>query len=143
MWISRTKYDSVEYLKILIQWLVIETENKCLKTKIFVVFFFSSVHIAYKHNSPQLIKSINVHPLAIVTAAVDRIGSRNLFSFRRISTWNFAEVAIPHMDMSRNVRLSGYASNVGKSSMEVTLKIDQVRSDINQDKIRICLFLIG
>jgi len=45
--------------------------------------------------------------------------------------------------MSRNVRLSGYASNVGKSSMEVTLKIDQVRSDINQDKIRICLFLIG
>lgn len=33
------------------------------------------VHIAYKHNAPQLIKSINIHPLAIVTAAVDRIGA--------------------------------------------------------------------
>jgi acyl-CoA hydrolase len=67
------------------------------------------VHIAYKHNASQLIKSINVHPLAIVTAAVDRI-----------------EVAISHMDIDRDVRLSGFASYVGKSSMEVTLKIGQV-----------------
>jgi len=83
-------------------------ENKVRFGRILEDLDTMAVHIAYKHNSPQLIKSINVHPLAIVTAAVDRI-----------------EVAIPHMDMSRNVRLSGYASNVGKSSMEVTLKIDQ------------------
>ncbi|CAF4453503.1 unnamed protein product, partial [Rotaria magnacalcarata] len=62
-----------------------------------------------KHNSPQLIKSVHVHPLAIVTAAVDRI-----------------EVAIPHMHMDRDIRLSGFASFVGSSSMEITLKIDQV-----------------
>ncbi len=72
-------------------------------------FWINIVHISYKHNAPQLIKSINVHPLAIVTAAVDRI-----------------EVAIPHMAIDRDVRLSGFASYVGKSSMEVTLKIDQV-----------------
>ncbi|CAF4269628.1 unnamed protein product, partial [Adineta steineri] len=68
-----------------------------------------AVHIAYKHNAPQIIQSINVHPLAIVTAAVDRI-----------------EVAVPHMDIDRDVRLSGFTSFVGKSSMEVILTIDQV-----------------
>ncbi|CAF3731041.1 unnamed protein product [Adineta steineri] len=67
-----------------------------------------AVHIAYKHNAPQIIQSINVHPLAIVTAAVDRI-----------------EVAVPHMDIDRDVRLSGFTSFVGKSSMEVILTIDQ------------------
>ena len=34
------------------------------------------VHVGYKHNEAQLIKEINIHPLVIVTAAVDRIGSR-------------------------------------------------------------------
>jgi hypothetical protein len=37
-------------------------------------FIFDLVHVAYKHNAPQIIPSINIHPLAIVTAAVDRIG---------------------------------------------------------------------
>jgi hypothetical protein len=37
-----------------------------------------------------------------------------------------AEVAIPHMAIDRDIRLSGFASYVGKSSMEVTLNIDQV-----------------
>jgi hypothetical protein len=31
------------------------------------------------------------------------------------------------MDINRDIRLSGFASFVGKSSMEVTLKIDQVK----------------
>ncbi|CAF3016783.1 unnamed protein product [Rotaria sp. Silwood2] len=83
-------------------------ENKVRFGRILEDLDTMAVHIAYKHNSPQLIKSINVHPLAIVTAAVDRI-----------------EVAIPHMQMDRDIRLSGFTSFVGKSSMEVTLKIDQ------------------
>jgi hypothetical protein len=41
------------------------------------MFDIPLVHIAYKHNSTQLIKEINTHPLAIVTAAVDRIGSND------------------------------------------------------------------
>ena len=36
------------------------------------------------------------------------------------------EVANPNMIIDRDVRLSGFASFVGRSSMEVTLKIDQV-----------------
>ncbi len=43
-----------------------------------------------------------------------------------IENLDFVEVVIPHMDIDRDVRLSGFASFVGKSSMEVTLKIDQV-----------------
>jgi hypothetical protein len=35
------------------------------------------------------------------------------------------------MDINRDVRLSGFASFVGKSSMEVTLKIDQVNISNN------------
>ncbi|CAF1411584.1 unnamed protein product, partial [Rotaria sordida] len=83
-------------------------ENKVRFGRILEDLDTMAVHIAYKHNSPQLIKSINVHPLAIVTAAVDRI-----------------EVAIAHMHIDRDIRLSGFASFVGKSSMEATLKIDQ------------------
>ncbi|CAF1617942.1 unnamed protein product [Adineta ricciae] len=83
-------------------------ENKVRFGRILEDLDTIAVHIAYKHNAPQLIQSINVHPLAIVTAAVDRI-----------------EVAIPHMNIMRDVRLSGFASYVGKSSMEVTLKVDQ------------------
>ncbi len=45
----------------------------------------------------------------------------------------FIEVAIPHMDIDRDVRLSGFASFVGKSSMEVTLKIDQVNIEIEDN----------
>jgi len=48
------------------------------------------VHIAYKHNASQLIKSINVHPLAIVTAAVDRIGTKEriiCFYFEKYKFW--------------------------------------------------------
>lgn len=71
-----------------------------------------------------MIPSINIHPLAIVTAAVDRIGS-SIFSSIRFES-SLAEVAIPHMAIDRDIRLSGFASYVGKSSMEVTLKIDQV-----------------
>ncbi|CAF0935146.1 unnamed protein product [Didymodactylos carnosus] len=71
-----------------------------------------AVHIGYKHNEPQLMTSSGgteaYHPLAIVTAAVDRI-----------------EVDVAHMDIDRDIRLSGFASYVGKSSMEVKLKIDQ------------------
>jgi hypothetical protein len=83
------------------------------------------VHIAYKHNAPQLIKSINIHPLAIVTAAVDRIGACDV-QIRFAQRIDLSEVAIPHMSIDRDIRLSGFASFVGKSSMEVTLKIDQV-----------------
>ena len=32
------------------------------------------------------------------------------------------------MDIDRDIRLSGYASFVGQSSMEVTLTIDQVNN---------------
>lgn len=38
----------------------------------------------------------------------------------------FSEVAIPHMLVDRDIRLSGFTSFVGKSSMEITLKVDQV-----------------
>ncbi len=71
MLILKIKYDSVEYLKILILWLVF-----IKKKEIFLIIWINIniVHIAYKHNASQLIKSINIHPLAIVTAAVDRIG---------------------------------------------------------------------
>jgi hypothetical protein len=67
MLILTIKYDLEESSKISIQWLVVS------KTKIFLIFFYI-VHISYKHNASQLIESINVHSLAIVTAAVDRIG---------------------------------------------------------------------
>jgi hypothetical protein len=50
----------------------------------------------------------------------------NFVFFVFIENLDFVEVAIPHMDIDRDVRLSGFASFVGKSSMEVTLKIDQV-----------------
>jgi hypothetical protein len=78
MLISKIKYDSVEYSKILIQWLV--NSNIFFVIKMFHIHI---VHIAYKHNSTQLIKEINIHPLAIVTAAVDRIGSNEQFCFLR------------------------------------------------------------
>jgi hypothetical protein len=37
------------------------------------------------------------------------------------------------MNIDRDVRLSGFASFVGKSSMEVTLKVDQVNIEINEN----------
>jgi hypothetical protein len=72
MLILKIKYDLEEYLKISIRWLVYKKYNK--NVLFILIVFINIVHIAYKHNAPQLIKSINVHPLAIVTAAVDRIG---------------------------------------------------------------------
>lgn len=49
-------------------------EKFCLFVFLFIEIYL--VHIGYKHNAAQLIKEINIHPLVIVTAAVDRIGSK-------------------------------------------------------------------
>jgi hypothetical protein len=38
------------------------------------------------------------------------------------------------MDIERDIRLSGFASFVGKSSAEVTLKIDQVQIEREKKK---------
>jgi len=56
---------------------------------------------------------------------------------------NFVEVAISHMDISRDVRLSGFASFVGKSSMEVTLKVDQVNNNGTWEHVLHALFVLA
>ena len=48
------------------------------------------------------------------------------------SKYLFVEIVKPQMDKDQDIRLSGYGSCVGKSSMEVTLNVDQVNYSITQ-----------
>lgn len=45
------------------------------------------------------------------------------------------------MAIDRDIRLSGFASYVGKSSMEVTLEIDQVRFHLKKKRRNIDKFI--
>lgn len=69
-----------------------------------------AVHIAYLHNKSQTIE-IDGHmlsPIVIVTALVDRI-----------------EINNKKIEANKNIKISGYTSWVGKSSCEVTMKLEQ------------------
>lgn len=68
------------------------------------------VHISYLHNKSQNV-NVNgsmVSPIVIVTGSVDQIKINNYPT-----------------DMSKNVKLSGFTSWVGRTSCEVTMKIEQ------------------
>ena len=65
-------------------------------------------------------------PLAIVTALVDRIEVNH-------------EINI---DINRNIKLGGFTSWVGKSSCEVTMKVEQELSDDNWQKVLEARFLV-
>ena len=72
---------------------------------------FKKVHICYLHNKSQNVQ-INGHtltPIVIVTALVDRIEVKS-------------DVKI---EMNKNIKLSGFTSWVGKSSAEITMKVEQ------------------
>lgn len=76
-----------------------------------------AVHISYLHNKSQNTE-VNGHmvsPIVIVTAAVDQI---------KITE----NIAI----MDRNIKLSGFCSWVGRSSNEVTMKIEQENYEKNE-----------
>lgn len=69
-----------------------------------------AVHVAYLHNKSQNI-SLNGHtlsPIVIVTALVDRI-----------------EVSTTKMAVDKNLKLSGFTSWVGRSSSEITMRVEQ------------------
>ena len=68
------------------------------------------MHIAYLHNQSQSV-AVNgqaISPIAIVTALVDRI-----------------EVANRHIFVDKDIKLSGFTSWVGKTSCEVSMKMEQ------------------
>lgn len=71
---------------------------------------FFQVHISYLHNRSQnvIIKNQEISPIVIVTALVDRIEVRDM-----------------KIDMNKNIKLSGFTSWVGKSSSEITMKLEQ------------------
>ena len=73
-----------------------------------------AVHISYLHNASQNI-TLNGHtlsPIVIVTALVDRIEVRNT-----------------KMAVDKNLKISGFTSWVGRSSSEVTMKLEQEVAD--------------
>jgi acyl-coenzyme A thioesterase 9 len=72
------------------------------------------VHISYLNNKSQNI-NIDGHdysPIVVVTGLVDRI-----------------EVSNFHITMDKNIKLSGFTSWVGKTSAEVTMKLEQETND--------------
>jgi acyl-CoA hydrolase len=80
------------------------------------------------HNKSQnvLINNHEVSPLAIVTALVDRIEVNH-------------EINI---DINRNIKLGGFTSWVGKSSCEVTMKVEQELSNDDWQKVLEARFLV-
>jgi acyl-coenzyme A thioesterase 9 len=94
----------------------------------FFRFSHSSVHIAYLHNKSQSVQ-INGHslsPIVIVTALVDRIEINSGIK----------------MEMDKNIKLSGFTSWVGKSSSEVTMKLEQELSPSNWIEMLQAKFLV-
>lgn len=74
-----------------------------------------AVHISYLHNKTQNI-NVNGHslsPIVIVTASVDKIVVNNTLK----------------LDVNKNIKLSGFTSWVGKTSSEVTMKLEQEIAD--------------
>lgn len=74
-----------------------------------------AVHISYLHNKTQ-----NIHvngsllsPIVIVTASVDQIKVNENSK----------------LEMDKNIKLSGFTSWVGKSSAEITMKLEQETPD--------------
>lgn len=69
-----------------------------------------AVHISYLHNKSQcvVVNDNKVSPIVIVTGSVDQI---------KINQYT--------TDMSKNIKLSGFTSWVGRTSCEVTMKIEQ------------------
>ncbi|CAF0945146.1 unnamed protein product [Brachionus calyciflorus] len=87
-----------------------------------------AVHIAYLHNKSQniLIDNRELSPVVIVTALVDRI-----------------EIKDQPIAIDKNIKLSGFTSWVGKSSCEVTMKLEQelaanVWSNVLEAKFLVC-----
>lgn len=87
-----------------------------------------AVHIAYLHNKSQNLNlnGQTLSPIVIVTALVDRI-----------------EVTKPDIPVNKNVKLSGFTSWVGKSSSEVTMKLEyevapNVWSPVCEAKFLVC-----
>lgn len=74
-----------------------------------------AVHISYLHNKTQNI-NVNGHslsPIVIVTASVDKIVVNNTLK----------------LDVNKNIKLSGFTCWVGKTSSEVTMKLEQEIAD--------------
>ncbi len=69
-----------------------------------------AVHISYLHNLSQniMVNNQSVSPIVIVTALVDRI-----------------HVINNDISIDKNVKMSGFTSWVGKSSAEISMKLEQ------------------
>lgn len=69
-----------------------------------------AVHISYLHNLSQniMVKNHSVSPIVIVTALVDRI-----------------HVINNDISIDKNIKMSGFTSWVGKSSAEISMKLEQ------------------
>ncbi len=69
------------------------------------------MHISYLHNKSQFLNLNNqqVAPIVIVTALVDKI-----------------EVKKQLISIDKDLKISGFTSWVGKSSLETTMRLEQV-----------------
>ena len=85
------------------------------------------MHISYLHNKSQniVVQGRTLSPIVIVTALVDRI---------EISNYKIA--------CDKNIKLSGYTSWVGKSSSEITMKLEQEMSPNVWQKVLDAKFLV-
>jgi len=69
-----------------------------------------AVHISYLHNTQKInVNGFLISPIVIVTASVDQIQVND----------------IKNMHVNKNIKLSGFTSWVGKSSAEITMKLEQ------------------
>ncbi|XP_071484358.1 acyl-coenzyme A thioesterase 9, mitochondrial-like [Diadema antillarum] len=74
------------------------------------------VWLCYLHTKPS--RDVKVSPLVIVTGLVDRI-----------------DLCSNDIKPDRDLRLSGHVSWVGRTSIEVTMNLEQVKEDNSYDKI--------
>ena len=83
----------------------------CCEIFLFLYLFENKVHISYLHNKSQCVtlNNLTLSPIVIVTALVDRIQVNSKIK----------------IETNRNIKLSGFTSWVGKSSLEVTMKLEQ------------------
>ena len=69
-----------------------------------------AVHISYLHNTQKInVNGSLISPIVIVTASVDQIKVNHVSNLR----------------VDKNIKLSGFTSWVGKSSAEITMKLEQ------------------
>lgn len=69
-----------------------------------------AVHISYLHNTQKInVNGATISPIVIVTASVDQIKVNH----------------VSNLSVDKNIKLSGFTSWVGKSSAEITMKLEQ------------------